>query len=165
MRDDLGTDVILIAPPTLASRIVRHAPNIRYFESVDDFDRWRHRSPSGATAFERVVHQALDEMCGSAPLPVQLHLSFEWLSRQSSVPSLKALAISAGSRRSFFRKWSQTLPVSPCQFLNRVAQLYAVALLRGGVPVRDVLRQSALKSLPGESGTAFEVLAPSSSCR
>jgi hypothetical protein len=166
MRDDQSTDVILIAPSTLASRIVRDATkSIRYFESVDEFDRWRRQSQGDAMLFEGVVHQALDEICGSAPLPVQLQLSFEWLSKQSSVPSLKALAISAGSRRSFFRKWSQTLPVSPCQFLNHVARLYAVALLRSGVPVRDVLRRSALKSLPFEHGTAFGALAPSSRCR
>ena len=101
-------------------------------------------------------------MRGTASLPVQLQLSFEWLSQQPSVPSLKALAISAGSRRSFFRKWSRTLSVSPCQFLNRVGRLYAMALLRSGVPVRDVLRQSGLKSLPGERGTASDSLAPSS---
>ena len=166
MRDDLNTDVILIAPATLASRIVRDASkSIRCFESVDEFDRWRHGSQTGALVFEGVIHQAVAEMCGSTPLPMQLQLSFEWLSKQSTMPSLKALAISAGSRRTFFRKWSQSLAVSPSQFLDRVGQLYAIALLRNGVPVRDVLRQSALKSLPSEHGTPFDALAPSSGGR
>lgn len=172
MRHDLNNEVILIAPHTLASRILRDTTNsIRCFESVDEFERWRSGSQPGAIMFERAVRQAVIEMCGSTLLPIQLQLSFEWLSRQSRVPPLKALAIAAGSRRSFFRKWSRTIALSPRQFLDRVGQLYAIALLGSGVPLPDVLRETGLKAVPGENqrskprGTAFDALALSFGCR
>jgi AraC-like DNA-binding protein len=150
IRPRRGLEVILIAPRSLASRIIRRtACHIRYFASIDEFERWRidASSPRPRLTLQDSVYQLILEIHGAAPLHPRLQIALAWLGRQDRIPLLKVFSSAASSQRSFYRTWSASMGTRPSEFLARLRVLFARRLLRGGTPVADILDYTGLKSL------------------
>lgn len=103
-----------------------HESEALIFDSLEALDRWR-AVPSKPIAHD--VDRALAEIgCSATDLPPDVHAAVQRIARCDSVPRVHQL-FGALSERTFYRRWSECVPMSPKQFLARVRLLHARRLL------------------------------------
>jgi AraC-like DNA-binding protein len=147
------SQVILIsAPERVASTPKVANAEVRWFASIDDFDRWRTNPADDRPSLEDAVRTLVAETSeGTAILSLQLTLVFAWLSRQEVIPTLKSLSTATCSRRSFFRQWAENMTITPSSFLTRLTLCHARSLLDRGATLSEVKLRAPLLSRSLES--------------
>jgi|GEM_PF-3000833 len=145
-----GEDVLIVIardPRVVAPLLRAHTASVRCFSTVAEFERWR----SAGTIHGFAAHVRRLVLTSSrhpdAPFPSQLQLAFDWLERQPTIPTLKALAESVCPRRTFFRLWSQSMKERPSYFLDALRAAYAIDLLQHGASVEEMMRDCGCHSL------------------
>jgi len=98
------------------------------FDSLEALDRWRAAPPRWQT-IARDVDRALAEI-GRAPsdLLPEVRAAVQRIARSDSAPRVREL-FGVLPARTFYRRWSECMPVSPREFLARVRLLHARRLL------------------------------------
>lgn len=98
------------------------------FDSLEALDRWR-AAPPRPKMIARDVDRALAEIgCSANDLLPEVHGVVQRIARCDSVPRVNEL-FGALSERTFYRRWSECIPLSPKRFLARVRLLHAQRLL------------------------------------
>ena len=98
------------------------------FDSLEALDRWR-AAPPPLKMIAREVDRALAEVgCSANDLLPEVHAAVQRIARRDAAPRVHEL-FGALSERTFYRRWSECIPVSPKRFLSRVRALHARRLL------------------------------------
>lgn len=123
---------IVVNPSTLLfdvrARLERDR-RVLIFDDLDAFERWRTRC-TATSGLGWEVGAALREIgCDRASLPRELACLFERVARCAAAPNVRELARLACSERTFYRRWSEVLPVGPKRLLDRIRFLHAFRLI------------------------------------
>lgn len=142
-----GVIVIARDPRVVAQLLRAHSLSVRWFSTVAELECWRSAGPihGFAAHVRRLV--LTSSRHPDAPFPSQLQLAFDWLERQPTVPTLKALAESVCPRRTLFRLWSQSMKERPSYFLDALRAAYAIDLLQHGASVDEMMQGCGFHSL------------------
>lgn len=98
------------------------------FDSLEALDRWR-AAPPRPKMIARDVDRVLAEIgCSANDLLPEVHAAVQRIERCDSVPRVNEL-FGALSERTFYRRWSECVPLSPKRFLARVRLFHARRLL------------------------------------
>lgn len=143
-------EILVIAPPTVAVRVIPSRPcPTRIFSSPEELRRWEEGEYRPTRALQTCVAEALRQIhCDPRQLSDRMAALLDWLSRQDHVPSLKAVTHLSTSERTFFRLWATEIPQPPARFLARLRALYAQQqqLLRGGATPAEAARLAGYRS-------------------
>ena len=109
-------------------RLGVHESEALIFDSLEELDRWR-AAPPRPRMIAPDVDRALAEIgCSASDLQPEIHAAVQRIAHCDAVPQVHEL-FGALSERTFYRRWSECVPLSPKQFLARVQLLHARRLL------------------------------------
>ena len=115
------------------------------FESLEALDRWRAVPPPRTLALE--VQTALAALGrGTDDLAPEVRAAVERIARGESVPRVHEL-FGILPERTFYRRWSESMPLSPRDFLTRVRLLHARRLLdENGCTAKEAAYRAGFRS-------------------
>lgn len=115
------------------------------FDSLEALDRWR-EAPPRPKLIVRDVDRVLAEIgCSANDLLPEVHAAVQRIARCDSVPRVSEL-FGALSERTFYRRWSECIPLPPKQFLARVRLLHARRLLEDGLTSKEAAFRAGYRS-------------------
>jgi AraC-like DNA-binding protein len=139
-----NVQVVVIAPVEVTVAVnatCRHSTIV--FSSIAEFERWRvahARLPATIAGFVREA-LILSAITVDATRP-----AVEWLCHRHAVPTVKELAATWSSRRSFFRAWKRDAAMSPHEFLLLVRTLHAESLLLHDITEKEAAKKSGFST-------------------
>lgn len=141
--------IIIVARPEISRRLVRTAlgDHVITFASLDELDHWRTSSCAAEPIGQDVAAALAAVGCTPGTLPRKLRDVLEALSRETCVPPLSSIGRRWGSRRSFYRVWTQAIGDPPSAFLRRVQAHHARRLLGIGLTKKEAALLAGFSSV------------------
>lgn len=139
--------IVIAGPQTTRSELRRLGveSDALIFDSLEALDRWRAVPPPRTIAAE--VESALAELGRDVDdLGPQVRAAVERIARGESVPRVHEL-FGVLPERTFYRRWSESMPLSPRDFLARVRLLHARRLLdEDGCTAKETAYRAGFRS-------------------